>query len=89
MNQKLKYFETHRIPRSANDIELKGIADANLKEYGGEYEPEWVAVWENYISDGPGYAGWVAVAVGGEPCYCSSYTKDKAGVIQLEADANT
>ncbi len=86
--QKIEYFQSHRIPRIASEAEFKAIADANRKEFGGEYEPEWVAVWNGYISDGPGYTGWVAVAVGGEPCYVTSYTKDSDGVIKVEADSD-
>ena len=50
------------------------------------YDPIICAVYDNYMSDGPGYTGWLAVTVGGEPEYCSVFTKDKQGAIELCVD---
>ena len=48
------------------------------------YRPQYAMVWDNYISDGPGYWGWVCVTVGGEPWLSSVFTKDPQGRIILE-----
>ena len=50
------------------------------------YRPDYCMVWDNYISDGPGYAGWVAVTLGGEPNMVASFTKDKHGNIVLNKE---
>lgn len=47
------------------------------------YTPPIIRVYDNYISDGPGYVGWVAITLGGEPEYVASFTKDHKGVIEL------
>ena len=47
------------------------------------YDPPILAVFDDYASDGPGYCGWLAMTVGGEPNYCATFTKDKAGQIEI------
>lgn len=48
-----------------------------------DYTPSYIAVWDNYISDCPGYRGWIAVTIGGSPEYCGTLTKDHEGKIEL------
>ena len=47
------------------------------------YEPPIIRVYDNYISDGPGYIGWVAITLGGEPEYVASFTKNHQGEIEI------
>jgi hypothetical protein len=47
------------------------------------YRPDHVTVWDNYVSDGPGYVGWVAVTVGGNPDYATTFTKTQDGFIEV------
>lgn len=56
---------------------------AAIAEIFEGYEPDHIMVIDDYISDGPGYMGWVAVTLGGEPEYCNSFTKDRDGNIEL------
>lgn len=52
------------------------------------YEPQYVAVFPNYISDGPGYVGPVMVAVGGGAPELGSVFVKRDGEWQLEANFN-
>jgi len=54
-----------------------------LETLWGEYRPTYVAVWDHYMSDSPGYTGWVAVAIGGEPDIGSTFTKTPDGFIEI------
>jgi len=47
------------------------------------YQPPVLAVFDDYMSDGPGYHGWVAMTIGGEPHICATFTKDTNGTIEL------
>ncbi len=70
-------------PREPTVVEQKEIADANFAHFGDDYESDWIAVWDHYISDGPGYAGWAAVSLGGEPNYITSYTRTVLGLVEV------
>lgn len=47
------------------------------------YTPPIIRVYDNYISDGPGYVGWLAITVGGEPQFCNTFFKDRENKIVL------
>jgi len=51
------------------------------------YHPGIIVVYDHYISDGPGYRGWLAVTVGGEPQFCESIIKDRNGHMMLASEA--
>lgn len=70
-------------PREPTQIEQDEIGKANLKYFGDEYQPDYIAVWDSYISDGPGYVGWAALSFGGEPDYVTGYTRDVEGVVEV------
>lgn len=70
-------------PRRPTPEELKGITEANFIHFGDEYQPDFIAVWDNYISDCPGYVGWVALSFGGVPDYITGYTKTHGGSIEV------
>ena len=60
-------------PRKPTLIEVVKIKAANLAHFGDDYEPDYIAVWDNYISDCPGYCGWVALSFGGVPDFVTGY----------------
>lgn len=74
------------------DSEVQGRAPthaerASIRRIFEGYEPGIINVHDNYISDCPGYAGWLAVTVSGEPQFCATFTKDSEGNIELCAQA--
>jgi len=79
----MTYINKRFPPRRPTDDEVKAIVLANYTQHGDDYEPEYIAVWDHYISDGPGYCGWVALAFGGEPDFCSAYALDKDGIVEV------
>ena len=69
-------------PRKPTEEELRIIASLTCED--GPDEAEYiasrpVAVFDNYISDGPGYTGTVAIVVWGEPQIISMITFGEAG----------
>jgi len=65
------------MPRTPTDEEVRGINAALRARTGDEdheVDPSRVAVFDNYISDGPGYCGTVAVVLFGEPDYITGLT---------------
>jgi hypothetical protein len=55
-----------------------GGTDDDRETYLGWIENAWLAVWDHYITDGPGYAGKVlAVVWAGAPSFVQSYTWSK------------
>lgn len=71
---------TRSNPRPVSIAELWFIRDAYCEEYGitrEEYlEPELAAYWPDFISDGPGYAGPLIVAVWpGGPDLVTTFTQ--------------
>jgi len=79
----MTYINKRVPPRRPTDEEVKAIVLANYTQHGDDYEPEYIAVWDHYISDCPGYCGWVALAFGGVPDFCSAYALDKDGIIKV------
>ncbi len=63
----MKEVQHRGTPRAATAEELRDIAAANSSHHrlaaDEEWPPEWVAVFDNYITGGPGYAGPVIVVV--------------------------
>jgi hypothetical protein len=55
--------------RNATAIEIKAINELAAKVLDYEFEPQRIGIIEKYQSDGPGYAGKLAVCLGGEPCF--------------------
>ena len=51
------------------------------------YQPGIIHVHDNYISDGPGYTGWLAVTVGGEPQLCATFIKNDMNRIEISTQA--
>ena len=70
--------DNHPVNRDPSAAEIAAITEL----FQG-YEPSYVRVFPSYCSDGPGYRGWLAITVGGEPQFCSTFTKNKVGIIEL------
>ncbi len=68
--------------RAPTELEVQQIA-----EMFEDYQPGIIVIYDHYISDGPGYAGWLAVTVGGEPQFCDTIIKDKDGQMMLASEA--
>jgi hypothetical protein len=51
--------------------------------------PSYIRVWDNYISDGPGYMGWVAAFVGGEPELGGILIKEEGKIVATFQGGNT
>lgn len=73
---------TDYVGRAPTDIEVQAIT-----EMFEDYQPGIIVVYDHYISDGPGYAGWLAVTVGGEPQFCDAIIKDSNGQMMLASGA--
>lgn len=80
MSEYKMVWEPPRCPTPKESLEM---AEANKAHFGDDYEASYVAVWDHYISDGPGYTGWVALAFGGEPDYVTGYSRTHEGVVEV------
>ena len=40
-----------------------------------EFDSDRIAIFPDYMSDGPSYTGWVAIALGGEICFVNRFVK--------------
>jgi hypothetical protein len=77
--------------REPNNTERTNLAKAIAEEIGCDLEEAngymaqyQCAIFESYMSDGPGYTGRVAVVVWGEPHIVSVYTQDALGCWRAE-----
>lgn len=62
--------------RKLNDVEKKQLYQIHYKRYGKDKELAqdlvdnyWYVVIEDYISDCPGYAGKIIIAIYGDACF--------------------
>ncbi len=74
---------TYPPPRCPTPGEVREMVEANKAHFGDDYEASYVAVWDHYISDCPGYTGWVALAFGGVPDYVTGYCRTREGVVEV------
>lgn len=64
------------IPRVPTDAECEELGIATINDF--DYTFTWISIFDHYITDGPGFAGKLAILVGGDP-WCAgpvSYSYD-------------
>ena len=66
--------------REPNELELQQIKALTMtQDY--EHDTDRIVVMDGYVSDGPSWCGKIALAIGGESCFVSTFEWNNDGTI--------